>query len=190
MVVAYISPEGRITDLAVKPSPFRVLAAGERVLVYSPPSHDPEFDTATPVEPVPAEAAEVAFELVPVAGATERRKTKLLAKIDSDVDHIYSLAIGNRGTEYAQAELEADYFRASGYTLDPVPDYVASWASASNITAQAAAESILSQAVLWRTAAAAIRTQRLAAKAAVRQGNLNLASWDYFVQQITASLGV
>jgi len=103
----------------------------------------------------------------PVGPALSEVKADFIAKVDTDADAIYATALGNRETEYAQAEAEAGAYRTAGYSGD-VPSYVQAWASAKGKPAQWAADDILATALAWRTAQAAIRTNRLACKEAAR----------------------
>lgn len=117
-------------------------------------------------------------------------KSELLKKIDSDVDKIYADAVGNRTTEYQTAESEATAYKAALYT-GAVPSCVASWATASGLSNQAAADNILAQATAWRGAVSAIRAQRLSAKAAVNANSTTaMAAWAGFVSVIRGQLGL
>lgn len=113
--------------------------------------------------------------------------------IDADADAIYAAALGNREAEYKQAEDEAIAYRTANYSGD-VPPYVQAWSSAKRKTAQWAAEDILATALAWRTAQAAIRTNRLACKEAARSATTTeelapvVAQWHAFVVSITAQL--
>jgi hypothetical protein len=183
---AYVDTEGKVAEIVGKVSPFKLLPAGWRVLPYQEPAYDSRLYSCAPVQPVPVEAESLEFHLslvqLPVAEA--------LALVDSDVDEIYAKAIGNRGPEYAQAEIDAQTFKAENY-LGFVPAYVQSWADAANLTPQEAADSILQQAFIWRTTAANLRTQRLKAKASLRAGEAGaLAEWHTFVLGVRESLGV
>jgi len=70
--------------------------------------------------------------------------------------------------EYQLTAEQADAFRASGYTTDPVPDTVQCWADASGMAPQAACDDILSQRDAYLAALAAVRRLRLVGKAAIR----------------------
>lgn len=115
--------------------------------------------------------------------------------IDADADAIYGAVLGNRGEEYKSAEADALAYQGAGY-LGPVPAGVASWVSASGMTAQAAADDILATATAWRDAMAQIRAERLLrkqmAQAAVDQAALDaaLAQWAGFVAGVRVSLGL
>lgn len=122
-------------------------------------------------------------------------KAKAIQAIDVDVDKIYADVIGNRGTEYAEAEREALDFKAAGYT-GPVPPTVQSWATVKNWTPQAAADDIIGQATAWRNAALSIRANRLKEKEAIRVAasmdeiNAAQARWTGFRTAIRTALGI
>ena len=119
----------------------------------------------------------------------------LLPRIDSEADAIYARVLGNRATEYAQAEAEAGAFRDAGYVGD-VPHTIADWAAIKQKSSAWAADDILATAAAWRNAQMAIRGKRLAckeqARCATMQAELNAAgaSWDQFCNSITAQLGL
>lgn len=120
-------------------------------------------------------------------------KAANIKKIDADVDAIYEAAIGNRATEYSEAEAQATTFKTAGYT-GTVPAYVASWLSNNTkgfTTASQATDDIIAQANGWRGAAASIRTNRLLAKKNLANDVATaMASWDGFVIAIRGSLGI
>lgn len=122
-------------------------------------------------------------------------KNTLTLSIDADVDTVYKLVIGNRLAEYQLAEREATEFKNNNYS-GTVPSTVQSWATAQNQTAQWAADSILAQANAWINAQNAIRSARLATKAAVQnaqnESEINAVknNWKITIQQIRQSLGV
>lgn len=117
-----------------------------------------------------------------------------LARVDADVDAIYTAVVGARAQEYEAAEREAQAFAAAGYEGQPGP-LVASWASVKGWGAQQAASDILAQAAAWRAAMAAMRSQRLATKEAVRSAadapelGTTLAAWAAFVAAMRQQLG-
>lgn len=119
----------------------------------------------------------------------------LIKQIDADADAIYTAALGNRATEYAEAEAQAQAYKDAAYAGD-VPDYVEAWASATGHSAQWAADDILATAAAWRSAQTAIRAQRLAAKEAARRATDAAAlaavagQWTAFVTAIRAQLGI
>lgn len=119
----------------------------------------------------------------------------LVKQIDADADAIYTAALGNRATEYAEAESQAQAYKDAAYAGD-VPPYVKAWADATGKSAQWSADDILATTAAWRTAQAAIRAQRLAAKEAARKAEdaATLAAvatqWSAFVTAIKAQLGL
>jgi len=122
-------------------------------------------------------------------------KQQSVKQIDNDADEIYRAALGDRSTEYAQAEADALAFKAAGYTGD-VPASVAAWAQATGKSAQWAADDTLATATTWRNAQAAIRQNRLMRKEAVRQATTAdevrgvLAQWAGFRIFIREALGL
>lgn len=123
------------------------------------------------------------------------RKNKIVIQIDSDADSIYVAALGNRATEYAQAESDATAYRADGYSGD-VPGYVQAWATATFKSAQWAADDILSTAQGWRNTQAAIRLNRLTCKEIARNATTLTelhsveAQWAGFLSAIKTQLGI
>jgi hypothetical protein len=133
--------------------------------------------------------------LVAPAEPTFAEKSAVLVKqIDADADSIYAAALGNRATEYAEAEAQAQVYKDAGYVGD-APDYVQSWADAAGLTTQAAADDILATAAAWRTAQEAIRANRLSCKQAAKAAATSealaavAATWSAFVVAIKALLG-
>lgn len=130
--------------------------------------------------------------LVAVLAASVARA---VARIDADVDAIYGAVIGARQAEYELAERQAQAFADAGYEGEAGP-MVQSWATVKGWSAQQAADDILSVAAAWRTAQAAIRAQRLAAKEKVRTApsesaiGAALAAWDGFTTIVRGQLGV
>lgn len=117
-------------------------------------------------------------------------KAANIKKIDADVDAIYAQAVGNRSLEYTTAEAQAQAYKDAGYT-GTVPNFVASWVTASGLTATAAADNILGQAVAWRGAVAAIRSNRLMAKTKITNDvPTAMAQWGGFVAAIRGQLGL
>ena len=117
-------------------------------------------------------------------------KSLNIKKIDDDVDVIYAQAVGNRSLEYTTAEQQAQAYKDAGYT-GTVPPFVASWVTASGLTATNAANNILAQAVSWRGAVEAIRANRLQAKANINAGVLTaMTQWNGFVAVIRSQLGL
>lgn len=118
-------------------------------------------------------------------------KAANIIKIDADVDAIYAQAIGNRATEYSEAEVQASAYKAAGYTGD-VPAYVAIWVATNTkgfTTAKQSADDILSQAVAWRGAAEAMRSQRLSCKKEIIDGvPMAMEKWSGFVKAIRTQI--
>lgn len=114
-------------------------------------------------------------------------------KVDADVDAIYLAAIGNRATEYSEAEAQAAAYKTALYA-GTVPAYVQSWLTSnlkSLTTAQQAADDILTQAAAWRGAAAAIRANRFIAKKNINNDvSTAMAQWNGFVAAIRGQLGL
>lgn len=117
----------------------------------------------------------------------------LIRQIDADADAIYIAALGNRATEYAEAESQAQAFKDAGYAGD-IPAYVQAWADATGKTAQWAADDILATAAAWRTAQTAIRANRLACKEAARKAEAFetieavTAQWQAFIVAVREQL--
>jgi hypothetical protein len=138
---------------------------------------------------VPVPAPSLAAQLATASAA-------LVKQIDADTDALYAAVIGNRAAEYTVAEAEATAFADGGYTADPAPASVASWATAKGWTAQAAADDIIATATAWRTAQAAIRANRLLRKEQARTAadlaalTTTRAQWAGFVAAVRAQLGV
>lgn len=178
------------------------------------------YNRAVHGDNIPADAVEISFEehgallagqsagkrieadadgkpiLVTPAGPTlEESIAALVKQIDTDADAIYTAALGNRATEYAEAESQAQAFKDAAYAGD-APTYVQAWATATGNTAQWSADDILATAAAWRTAQTAIRAQRLAAKEAARRAvdaaalAAVAAQWSAFVTAIRAQLGI
>ncbi len=103
---------------------------------------------------------------------------QLCAQIDATADQVY-IAIGGpspgRLAEYQQAKADALAYQAAGYS-GTVPATIQCWATASNITAQAAAQSVLTTATQWEGALTAIRSARLLGKSAVTAAVTTIAA--------------
>lgn len=124
-------------------------------------------------------------------------KAKALVKINTDDNAIYEKAVGNKLSEYQQAEIDALAFKVGGYIADPIPKSIKSWQDARwrlNWTAQDAADDIILQATKWRMASDVIREKRLKAKedgkAALTIEELNtvMAQWNGFVAYIYSQI--
>lgn len=121
--------------------------------------------------------------------------TSFVRRIDADADQIYAAALGNRATEYSQAESDATAYKSAGYT-GAVQSHVQAWAIATGKSAKWAADDILATAAAWRAAQSQIRANRLACKEAARSattiGQLATAqsNWSAFVSALCAQLGI
>jgi hypothetical protein len=189
MPYAFVNLQGEIKSTFLKPNPLVRLKPDERMVKYDPPEVDLDYYTVTPITPVTGKFVE--FTVTEKPEALNKRIANYVARIDSDVDRIYTLVVGNREPEYRQAEAEALAFQQAGFQ-GPVPSMVQDYATADNLSAQQSAQSILAKAESWRQASAAIRTARLAAKSQVRSGDLAgfLVTWPQFLQNISTALGV
>lgn len=91
------------------------------------------------------------------------------ASIDSAADSVYVQVGGpspGRLAEYQQANTDAQAFKTAGYT-GTIPQTIQCWATAANLTAQAAADNILATASQWEAILVGIRSARLLGKANV-----------------------
>lgn len=119
----------------------------------------------------------------------------LILQIDADADAIYTAELGNRATEYAEAEAQARAYVAAGYSGD-VPSYVQAWADATGNTAQWAADSIVAKADIWSAVQAELRAERLSKKEAARNAedfdalDTLRTEWLAFVAAIRKKLGL
>lgn len=159
---------------------------------------EPEFEHLLPqgctqITDEEADAIRISKLPVVVPPTVAEIKASNIKKVDADVDAIYAAAIGNRATEYSEAELQANTFKTADY-LGTVPSYVASWLVSNTkglTTAQEAADDIIAQANAWRAAASAIRANRLTAKKnIVEEVPTAMQQWNGFVSAIRASLGI
>jgi len=134
---------------------------------------------------------------VPPVPTLPELKSAAVKHIDNDTDALYGAVIGNRASEYVEAEAQANAYAAASYT-GAVPDCVASWAAAKvaqSWTAQQAADDILATAAAWRTAQASIRAHRLLRKEQARLAedaagvDAALAQWAGFLTAIKGQLG-
>lgn len=117
-----------------------------------------------------------------------------ITKTYTDVDSIYSFAIGNRSEEYKQAEAAALAYQAAGY-IGSVSEYISSWATSNApMTNAQSADAIIARAVALRSAMVAMRTQRFVSQAAMRAATTNaelnsaLSTWNTFVATTKAAL--
>lgn len=122
-------------------------------------------------------------------------KAAFIKQVDADADAVIKAVMGERATEYLLAEQEATAFKVAGYT-GAVPGSVSSEATAKGITATVACDIILATAAGWRTAQAALRAQRLLAKAAASSANtaadldIVKAQWTAFLSTLKGQLGL
>jgi adenylosuccinate lyase len=121
--------------------------------------------------------------------------TGAIATTYTDVDAIYAAAIGNRKTEYEEAEQAALAFQAAGYTGTASP-YVADYAVTADITDQQSADLIIARANGLRAAVLAMRSTRFTAQSAMRAAttpaelDAAVAAWRAFITQVRTSLGL
>ena len=189
MPYATVTLQGEIKFTYLKPNPLVRLKSDERMVNYDPPDVDLQYFTVTPITPVTGKHTE--FTIAEKPDAEERRIANYVARIDADVDRIYALVVGNREPEYRQAEAEALAFQQAGFQ-GTSPPMVQAYATADGMTAQQAAESILSKAEDWRQASVAIRSARLSAKSQVRSGDFEgfRTYWPQFLQSVSTTLGI
>lgn len=139
------------------------------------------------LEPLPP--GQVLPEWVPPT--PEQLQADALRHIDADADAIYAAVVGHRAAEYEQAERESQAWADAGHTGE-APASVHAWAQAAGLTGPEAAADIVAKAAVWRSAMVQIRTNRLAAKARVRAGEVDaaLADWADFAAAMRLQLGV
>lgn len=115
------------------------------------------------------DAAGKPIAVPPAALTLAQVQADLCATIDAAADAAY-VAIGGpspgRLAEYEQAKADATAFKAAGYA-GAVPATVQCWATASGMTPQAAADSILATAAQWMAVLNGVRAARLIGKKAV-----------------------
>lgn len=122
-------------------------------------------------------------------------KAAAVAQTYSDVDAIYSAAVGNRESEYIQAEQDARAFKATGYTGIPSA-YISGWATVKGFSNQVAADAIIAKADALHTAKLALRNARFISQAemqaATTQQQLDTAvnTWNTTLININTSLGL
>lgn len=174
------------------------LADGKQVAKFNEADlevFDDRYQVLGTVFPLSALGKHAIVDYVEASCDLTEMKSATLKVIDGDVDDIYANVIGNRGTEYAEAEREALDFKAANYA-GQVPPTVQSWASVKNWTPQVAADDIITQATAWRNAALSIRANRLKEKETVRIGttidevSAAQARWVKFRDAIRISLGI
>lgn len=122
-------------------------------------------------------------------------RNEAIAATYEDVDAIYALAIGNRGEEYKQAEVDARAFKSAGYS-GTVSPYVAGWAAVKGLTNQQSADAIIARADALAAAKLSMRNQRFTSQAAMQnaadQAQLDaaVAEWRAFTASIKTALGM
>lgn len=146
-----------------------------KATLIPPPPFDPETQVALFNEQTQSwtvmlrQAAEdLGDDSNPLELTLEQQRFAALRTVDEDVDAITFATIGNRATEYLEAEAQARSFKQRGYPDMDVPAMVEDDMLAFGRTAQEAADAILAQAALWRQVQSAMRRQRLLAKQALR----------------------
>lgn len=126
-------------------------------------------------------------------------KATAVSKTYKDVDSIYEAAIGNRATEYKEAEIDARAFAAAGFVGD-VSEYV-SWYATYNPTGsvqsnQWAAEQIIARADAFAAAQKAMRCTRFQRQAQMHSAATEeelaatVSAWDGFISTLRGQLGL
>jgi len=129
----------------------------------------------------------------------ETQKAESIAKAYKDVDDVYRDAVGNRTTEYNEAEQDALAFKAAGYT-GTVSEYVSSYAQYNPTgvvqSDQWAADVIIARANAFRTAQRLMRSVRFARQAQMQAAANDqelataVALWSGFIAQLRIQLGL
>jgi hypothetical protein len=136
------------------------------------------------------------FPPVPTVESLVDLQRNALRKIDANVDAIYRAVIGNRASEYEQAEAEAKAYKAAGYQVSPVPTYVQDWADAKAATPTWAADNIIATATQWRSVQGSLRANRLTTKEVIRTAadkasiDVVLTTWAEFIGTTKADLNI
>ena len=121
-----------------------------------------------------------------VLSKLEDKRASLLTQVDIDTDTLYQQTLGNKGSEYEAAEVQARAYQASDWQDSPGA-LITVWAQVKGWTNQQAAEDILQEANRWRAAQLAIRVARLQAKESLRNAHtkedidLAYATWQGFM---------
>lgn len=120
-------------------------------------------------------------------------RSNLITKVDQVADSARARVVGDpvRVKEYEIAQQQAELFKASDYTLDPVPQYVKSWAEAKGWTSQQSCDDILAASARWHDALGAIRDMRLKAKENIRNSssaNAAQSIYDSFNSTLTTMM--
>lgn len=117
-----------------------------------------------------------------------------------DVDGVYTDAVGQRTTEYKDAEMAARAFVEAGYPNGDVSTYISQFAQ-QNPTLQVqtnrwAADQIIARADAFAAAQLSMRNQRFKSQAAMRSANdvqeLDAATsaWNEFIAALRGQLGL
>lgn len=122
-----------------------------------------------------------------------------LNKTFKDIDGVYESAIGNRVTEYTEAEAVAREYVNAGYT-GPVSPYISGYASnnPTNIvqTNKWAADEIIARADAFSNAQLSMRTTRFAKQAEMRAATTKqgldavVNSWNQYIATLRGQLGL
>lgn len=198
---------------------MNILTLGTSILAVDPVDTGDQWETADQIIPKHVAAGAVVvdavlpadyapgrysydagvFVVLPIdAAVLAAAVAAFLRQVDADTDSIYAACIGNRQSEYDQAEADALAYRAAGDT-GTVPASVQSWATAKGWTATQATTDILATATLWRSAQASIRAARLLRKEGARNAedtadaaafDVAKAAWGSSVTAIRTSLGL
>lgn len=124
-------------------------------------------------------------------------KTAALSQTYADVDRVYADAVGNRATEYQEAEQAARDYAAAGYAgaaSEYVSDYALNNPTLEAQTNQWAADEIIARADAFRTAQKAMRSKRFECQAAMRAAatadelEQAIAQWAGFIAGLRAAL--
>lgn len=133
------------------------------------------------------------------AAALDELKTAAIAKTYADVDKVHFDAVGNRATEYQEAEAAARAFAAGGFqgeADDDVHSYAIDNTTGEVQTDQWAAENIIARADAFRAAQKAMRNTRFKRQAEMRAAatpeelTAVVAAWDGFIAGLRAQLGL
>jgi hypothetical protein len=133
------------------------------------------------------------------AGTLGELKTAAIAKTYADVDKVHFDAVGNRATEYQEAEAAARAFAAGGFqgeADDDVHSYAIDNTTGEVQTDQWAAENIIARADAFRAAQKAMRNTRFKRQAEMRAAATPeelmavVAAWDGFIAGLRAQLGL
>lgn len=139
----------------------------------------------------------------------DEQKAQFSAFVDYCTDALTRAVLGERSQEYLEAEAQAKAYvaelaawvDAGGNLVDDnppepeVPDFVASWAEAAQMSPSQAADDILANAAAWRAALGQLRRIRLKAKqSALRASDFPTlsavaAQWDTDYAELRNNLG-